>query len=624
MVLVEVPLDRLLHWLIDRQVVTDASWEASSAEIQETIQKSLTELLKDTDRSKQSKREPEEEDENKESTEVGVYEEILSKFLITENVKQNETEVKDGTFTIQDNLIGSMSTRNTLRQIDFYQCQEIMDLLVENEERKGAKVKNIFGFYRNPFLRTWNKLLLGYQKNNIFLASSALQLVSLASYSLPALKNTLKTNDKILNDLSKRIEDIRKRVEKTRKDYQKLCHEYRIEPTTILVSQKETPEKAFHENDHKDYVELTPLLPPIRQIAEPIVMTTFELKILFEPITESLKSNDLIMAIHYYYSFLFSKMKDVKLSSGNKVNQRNETPHEQNKTALAISSLQDNFHDASSFNSNELILSIEKFHLPTLQRQVDLLNETGHVFFTKDRNQTQNKLEKVHENFFEENERLLDDKDSRMKLCNDLLELQSFLNIRQYECSQGENIFLCDKKHILNIYASSILNQFNEKETNIPERFQESPSFLSKCKQSVNNLLELFNDKHFQHLLLTKQSIDVGILEALYNKYVEDENRIEGIIQEEDENFFGKYLQQILSRFKALSVQEQRLYRSTISCYEKKKYYLQLQKETNQKYIQFCQQTARLKRMIEKSVTSVINASGNSEARQFLITECDF
>ena len=242
----------------------------------------------------------------------------------------------------------------------------------------------------------------------------------------------------------------------------------------------------------------------------------------------------------------------------------------------------------------------------------------------KDRNQRQNKSEEVHANFFEESERLLNDKDSRMKLCNDLLELQSFLNIRQYECSQGENIFLFDKNQILNIYTSSILNQFKEKETNIPASFQEIPSFLSKCKQSVDNLLALFNDKHFQHLLLTKQSIDVGILEALQNKHVGDENRIEGIIQEEDVNLFGKYLQQILSRFKGLSVQEQRLYRSTIQCHEKKKYYLQLQKETNQKYIQLCQQTARLKRMIERSVMSTINSSGNSEARQFLITECDF
>ena len=654
-VLVEVPLNSLLHWLLDRKIVTDANWETSSLEIQETIQQSLKDLSTDINGLKQLEKEQKLDNENVDTSEIGVYQELLTKFLIINEEDTDERHYSDGRFTSEKeySLRGSS---NTLRDIDFYQCQEIMDLLIQNEERKGVKLKNIFGYYRNPFLRTWNNLLNGYGKHNIFLASSASQLISLASYALPSLKRSLKTNDKILNDLNKRIEDIQRRIEHTRKDFEKVCSEYKIDFSETFISQQATTGKGSDEIVslvEESSNKFSPLIPTQEQIAEKILITTFESKVFFENIIESLKSNDLLITIQYYDSFLFSKMKNVMPRKlGNAAN----TDH--NSIEEPHSILQNNISpDISTFEMNQKIDAIQKLYIPTLKKHLALLHNTGNYLLINDDIHKEHRDEEKHHLVksmsIQENQDLLNDQDSRMKLLNDLLELQSFLKIRHYECSQDENILLFQNQSIPNIYASFPLNQINnnspgEKQgqeqiedesdylkksdilndklssKSIPVKFQEAPSFLLKCKQDVEKLLGVLNDKYLQHLLLIKQSSNLSIMEGIQDNDECAKKKLDGAINEENVSFFGKYLQHILSRFKAFSVQEHRLHRSMIDSQDKKIYYLELQKETNQKYLHICQNAAKLKTMIEESTTSIINSIGSGDRRQFLITECDF
>lgn len=729
-VLIECPLNNLLHWLVDRKIVTDSAWEERLEEIQRTIQQSLVDLSRRI-REKRQEKEIEKEETGQgrrysdetfgrvegnidpgDTGDIGAYQEIVQQYLLyeyestsseEERKEKGRNQLPSSTSTLFEDsveryLISNSRKKekgNILKNIDYFQCEEIMNILIANEERKGCKLKTIFGIYRNPFLKAWNNLLNGYRKDNIYLASSALTLVSLGLYLLPSLKELLITNDKILNDLQKRIEDIKRREGLNRKGFDKLCREYLIEMEAITSEDNQIKSKPMEvevENECQPKVKRKQkLIPSRQQIRKKILETTKDINSLYDKIILSLQDQNVILAIQYYYSFLYCKMlggesgkekeeetsiekrqKFFSTTTGFSTISRDNSTGDRDTSHINQVSGKTNANVANNtgeeLKEQEILYSqeqektrarmtcIENLFLPTLRRFIVLVNPQISILFHDPNLEGKNRKEKeIYQHTEKENPHLyshsssqrskdfLSSHDSRISLINNLMELQSFLKVRRYECSQEMNILLMSSNSFSNCYYYQTTNTTTTTETTTviqeinasPPVFTESPSFIGNLLKVIDFSLTLLQDKYLQHLILIRDPSNMNTFEdgKAKEKGKEDDNNnyhreeyeeeVDDPEEEEDTNLDSKYLQRILFRFEAVSLLEKRLQLSLLDSQEKKTHYLRIQKETNQKYLQLSHKARKTKQIIEELTANFINCSTTHESRQFVITGID-
>ena len=108
--------------------------------------------------------------------------------------------------------------------LSFYHIQELLEalLLTENAET------NIFGSYNSPVLKSVAGVLKLYEKNNLFLAESAMILVRLQTYEIPFYRKQISKLKSSQVDLDKKVSDLNRRSEDALLRYQSNCKKYGI------------------------------------------------------------------------------------------------------------------------------------------------------------------------------------------------------------------------------------------------------------------------------------------------------------------------------------------------------------------------------------------------------------
>lgn len=122
---------------------------------------------------------------------------------------------------IKQLLIGS--------KLDYFKSRRIVEILKTTE----ASSKNIFGFYSSQRMKDWQDIVTAYQRDYVYLAEIATDLIRETNYEVPGIKKVINRLNREKDDADKERSNLQRRAQQFNSEYQKLAQTYGIKGNNV-------------------------------------------------------------------------------------------------------------------------------------------------------------------------------------------------------------------------------------------------------------------------------------------------------------------------------------------------------------------------------------------------------
>lgn len=122
---------------------------------------------------------------------------------------------------IKQLLIGS--------KLDYFKSKRIVEILKTTE----ASSKNIFGFYSSQRMTDWQDIIYSYEKNNVYLAEIATDLIRENSYEVPGIRKVINKLNKDRDEAEKERANLLRRAQQFSSEHNKLAQTYGIKGANV-------------------------------------------------------------------------------------------------------------------------------------------------------------------------------------------------------------------------------------------------------------------------------------------------------------------------------------------------------------------------------------------------------
>lgn len=122
---------------------------------------------------------------------------------------------------IKNLLIGS--------KLDYYKSKKIVEILKTTE----ADSKNFFGYYSSQRMKDWQDIVYSYERDYIYIAEIATDLIRETSYEIPGIKKVINKLKSEKDDVEKKRANILRRGQQLNSEIQRLALSYGIEGVNV-------------------------------------------------------------------------------------------------------------------------------------------------------------------------------------------------------------------------------------------------------------------------------------------------------------------------------------------------------------------------------------------------------
>lgn len=132
--------------------------------------------------------------------------------------------------------LGDMPENDQIKQllmdarIDYFKCKKIVDILKQTE----ADTKNFFGYYSSQRMKDWQEIVNLYERDCVYLAEIATNLIREVNYEVPAVKRLISKLNKDKEDIEKVKINMTKRISQLNAEYNRLAQSYGIKGQDVV------------------------------------------------------------------------------------------------------------------------------------------------------------------------------------------------------------------------------------------------------------------------------------------------------------------------------------------------------------------------------------------------------
>ncbi|XP_050433302.1 CDK5 regulatory subunit-associated protein 3 [Adelges cooleyi] len=350
--------------------------------------------------------------------------------------------------------------------INYFYCKRIIEILKETE----ADTKNLFGSYGSQRMKDWLEIERLYLKDNIYLAEAADLLIQNIKFHIPAIKKQIAKTQSGQTDCDKKIEDYTKSIQTCKKDLETMRKQFSIVGDNVkrtLVDRLSELPKVY-----QDVIDNAKNLKKAN-----IYFSKFAVHVLAPdtslPMLQYIINNGNTTYYEYLYGEKPSRIEELVIHVEDNA-QENDAEDEE----IDWGDLDD------QTDNIDYGITLEESGIVVESPQVDGSVAKGNEALT-----------------------LLDNYQTRNEFINDILELESFLNMRLLELSHDTN---------------SILS------IQLEDEISESKTELVGMLDIVKLIKQRLNDPVVQHLLQIKHS--PRYLNKLESLFLQKVNNIEKMI----------------------------------------------------------------------------------------------
>lgn len=113
--------------------------------------------------------------------------------------------------------------------LNYFHIGQIVDALSITEKEK----KNFLGQCTSPVLNAWTEVMKLYQKNGLFLAEAAQQLIRFVNYEIAALRKSVDKNQKMAKECQRKEAEYDQQVQQIADTYKSKCRRLGIEGVNV-------------------------------------------------------------------------------------------------------------------------------------------------------------------------------------------------------------------------------------------------------------------------------------------------------------------------------------------------------------------------------------------------------
>lgn len=128
---------------------------------------------------------------------------------------------------IKQLLIGS--------KLDYFKSKRIVEVLKMTE----ADSKNIFGYYSSQRMKDWQDIVYCYERDYVFLAETATDLIRETSYEIPGIRKVIQRLQREKDDMEKEKANLLRRSQQFNSEHQKLAQSYGIKGVNVILELNE-------------------------------------------------------------------------------------------------------------------------------------------------------------------------------------------------------------------------------------------------------------------------------------------------------------------------------------------------------------------------------------------------
>ncbi|XP_046407506.1 CDK5 regulatory subunit-associated protein 3 [Ischnura elegans] len=113
--------------------------------------------------------------------------------------------------------------------INYFHCKKIVEILKETEKDS----KNIFGMYGSQRMKDWQEIIKLYERDNVYLIEAANMLIRNINYEVPSLKKQLVKLEQVQLECEKKDADYTKNANSIQSEFNSQCKQLGIEGIKI-------------------------------------------------------------------------------------------------------------------------------------------------------------------------------------------------------------------------------------------------------------------------------------------------------------------------------------------------------------------------------------------------------
>lgn len=148
-------------------------------------------------------------------------------------------------------------------KLDYFSSKRIVEILKTTE----ASSKNIFGRYSSQRMKDWQDIVYSYEKDNIYVAEIATDLIRQTNYEVPGIRKAITKLNREREDVEKERVNLLKKAQQFQSEHQKLALSYEITGSNVeqelLEKSKNLVEVMKEVEEHSKM-----LLPEVEQYCE--------------------------------------------------------------------------------------------------------------------------------------------------------------------------------------------------------------------------------------------------------------------------------------------------------------------------------------------------------------------
>lgn len=131
--------------------------------------------------------------------------------------------------------LGDMPENEEIKQLligsklEYFKSKRIVEILRTTE----ADTKNFFGYYSSQRMKDWQDIVKSYERNCIYLAETATDLIRETNYEVPGIKRMLNKLKQEKEDLMKEKTNLLRRAQQFASEHQRLAQSYGISGNNV-------------------------------------------------------------------------------------------------------------------------------------------------------------------------------------------------------------------------------------------------------------------------------------------------------------------------------------------------------------------------------------------------------
>ncbi|XP_074597600.1 CDK5 regulatory subunit-associated protein 3 isoform X2 [Brevipalpus obovatus] len=110
------------------------------------------------------------------------------------------------------------------KQLNYFICKQIVEVLKETE----SDSKNIFGYYSSKRMKDWQEIIRLYEKDNVYLAETALILNRNVNFEVPSINKQANKHQSNSEEFLRKSSDMIKQSNKLKAEYQNMAEKLGI------------------------------------------------------------------------------------------------------------------------------------------------------------------------------------------------------------------------------------------------------------------------------------------------------------------------------------------------------------------------------------------------------------